>query len=98
MFWAWAATWTTDEFRAWNIEPFLTLIQCNSLIIQGKEDEFGTLEQVDRITKQTNGQSPKLIIQGVKHTPHKEVPELILEKSTEFINQLTDEFERTKSV
>ncbi len=88
MFWAWASTWTTDEFRNWNIEEFLPKIVCDSLIIQGEEDEYGTLKQVENITTQTNGQSTQLVIPNVKHTPHKEIPELILQKASEFINQI----------
>lgn len=90
MFWAWASTWTTNEFRNWNIEKFLPKIVCSSLIIQGEEDEYGTLKQVERITTQTNGKSNQLIIQNVKHTPHKEVPELILQKASEFLNQIIE--------
>ena len=40
MFWAWAKTWTTEEFSSWNIEQFLFDIQCPSLIIQGEKDEY----------------------------------------------------------
>ena len=64
-------------------------IQCRSLIIQGEDDEYGTLKQVDNIITQIGGQSSKFIIPKVKHTPHKETPELILLKSSEFINKLT---------
>jgi len=88
MFWAWASTWTTDKFKNWNIEKFLPKIECHSLIIQGEKDEYGTLKQVESITTQTNGQSTQLVIPKVKHTPHKEVPEIILEKTGEFINQI----------
>lgn len=90
MFWAWAGTWTTDTFKSWNIENFLPMINCKSLIIQGENDEFGSLKQVDSIVNQTNGEATKLIIPNIKHTPHKETPELILEKSTAFIKQFTN--------
>lgn len=86
MFWAWAATWTAANFRTWNIENFLPAIQCRSLIIQGEDDEYGTLQQVERIIAQTGGQSSQLVIPKVGHTPHKELPELILEKSVGFIS------------
>ncbi|MGH1335957.1 MAG: alpha/beta fold hydrolase [Aureispira sp.] len=88
MFWAWARTWTTEEFSTWNIENFLPSITCQSLIIQGEEDEYGTLKQVERIITQTKGNSSPLLIPKVKHTPHKEVPALILEEVSSFINQL----------
>lgn len=88
MFWAWASTWTSDQFSTWNIEEFLPAIQCKCLILQGEEDEYGTLQQVEKIAKQTRGKSTKLILPGIKHTPHKENPELVLNESAEFIKQL----------
>lgn len=90
MFWAWAGTWTTEEFKNWNIESFLPSIQYPSLIIQGEADEYGTLKQVENTISQVNGQIEKYIVPNVGHTPHKEVPKLVLEKSTKFINQLTN--------
>lgn len=91
MFWAWASTWTSNEFRNWNIEKFLPKIECCSLIIQGEEDEYGTLKQVENIIVKTDRRSKRLVIPNVKHTPHKQVPELILQKSSEFINQIVNE-------
>ncbi len=88
MFWAWADTWTSEKFRNWNMEHFLPSIQCASLIIQGENDEYGTLEQVEKIASQTTGVSTKFIIPNAKHTPHNEAPELVLERSAEFINWL----------
>jgi Predicted hydrolases or acyltransferases (alpha/beta hydrolase superfamily) len=90
MFWAWASTWTKSEFRNWNIECFLPRIECRSLIIQGEEDEYGTLKQVNNIIKQTNGLSTQYVIPNVKHTPHKEMPELILYKASNFIKKIND--------
>jgi len=85
MFWAWALTWTTKEFKYWNIESFLTSIECPSFIIQGENDEYGTLRQVEEITKGVKGHVKELVIPNIKHTPHKEAPELILEKVSGFI-------------
>lgn len=88
MFQAWAHTWLTPEFRTWNIENFLPQIQCPSLIIQGENDEYGTLAQVAGIVNQTTGKATPFIIPNVGHNPHKEAPELVLEKSASFINGL----------
>lgn len=88
LFWAWASTWTSDEFRSWNIEKFLPAIKSHCLIIQGEEDEYGTLQQVEKIANQTNGQATKLVLPNIKHTPHKEVPDLVLKESKAFINAL----------
>ena len=88
MFKAWTETWTSNEFRSWNIESFLPFINCPSLIIQGEKDEFGTISHVDRIVDLIGGNASKLIIDGFGHTTHKEVPDIVLRKVAEFINSI----------
>jgi pimeloyl-ACP methyl ester carboxylesterase len=87
MFWAWASTWTTTEFRSWNIESFMPSIQCPALIIQGEADEYGTLIQVEN-TISIVIKVVKYCIPNIGHTPHKERPEIVFEKASGFINQL----------
>ena len=91
MFWAWAATWTSESFRKWNIENFLPAVACPSLVIQGEADEFGSLQQVDGIMNQVSGKATKLIVPNAKHTPHKEMEQLVLESAAEFILRLFPE-------
>ncbi len=89
MFWAWAGTWQTDDYKSWNIEFFLPLIQCPSLIIQGEDDEYGSIKQVDAIVNQVKGFSEKWMIPAIGHTPHKESPEETLYNSVAFIKSIT---------
>lgn len=89
IFRAWSETWTTKAFRDWNIEHFLADIICPLLFIQGSEDEYGTIKQVERTLAQVSGAAEKLIIPNVGHTPHKENPEVVLEKSIEFLKSFT---------
>jgi len=83
---AWTEIWLSDEFRSWNIEPMLKNIICPLLFVQGENDEYGSLDQVDKTFTQVSGNSEKFIIPNVGHTPHKETPEIVLNKSIEFIN------------
>lgn len=85
LFRAWTETWMREDYRTWNIEYLLKNIVCPLLFIQGEADEYGTLEQVERTIRQVSGNSEKYIIQDVGHTPHKDVPDLVLNKSVEFI-------------
>ncbi|MGB0390777.1 MAG: alpha/beta fold hydrolase [Salibacteraceae bacterium] len=85
LFWAWAKTWNTPEFKSWNIESFLPSIICKSLIIQGEMDEYGTLNQVHQIIKGTSGLAKQLIIPNIGHSPHKENLEITLTESARFI-------------
>jgi pimeloyl-ACP methyl ester carboxylesterase len=87
MFMAWTQTWLREDFRDWNIESYLKNIVCPVLVIQGEEDEYGTLKQVQRIVNNTVGLSQKLIIPKIGHSPHKEVPQNILEKSIAFLTR-----------
>ncbi len=89
MFWAWASTWTNEQYQSWNIEHFLPKIKCPSFIVQGEEDEFGSLKQLNDIIKGVRVHSDKWIIPKVKHSPHKEVPDLLIEKTAYFITNNT---------
>lgn len=88
MFWAWAKTWNTEQFKDWNIEKFLPSIQCPILVIQGENDEYGTLKQVDSIVTKSSGINKKLIIPDTKHTPHKEAEEIVIKNVIDFVNSL----------
>jgi pimeloyl-ACP methyl ester carboxylesterase len=55
------------------------------LFIQGENDEYGTLDQVEKTISQVSGTAEKFIIPNIGHTPHKEIPDAVLQKSTEFI-------------
>lgn len=88
LFHAWTDTWQNESFRNWNIEHFLPGIVCPALIIQGEEDEFGTLKQVERTVAQISGRAEAFVIPNAKHTPHKEVPDVVLDKCVDFIKSL----------
>ncbi|WP_251040510.1 alpha/beta hydrolase [Chryseobacterium sp. ISL-6] len=88
LFKVWTETWTRESYRNWNIEYLLKDITCPLLFIQGNTDEYGTLDQVEKTIEQVSGISDKYIIPNVGHTPHKEVPDLVLKKATEFIQNL----------
>ena len=92
VFHSWIRTWLRPEFRDWNIEQFLASIQCPVLAIQGIDDEFGSIEQVNGIVNQVSGQSNAYLVPDAKHTPHKEAQESTLERASDFIHSLFNEY------
>ncbi|WP_449399127.1 alpha/beta fold hydrolase [Chryseobacterium wanjuense] len=87
---AWTEIWLSNRFRNWNIEYLLQNIEAPLLFIQGENDEYGTLNQVEKTVAQVSGSTEKFIIPNAGHTPHKEIPEIVLEKSAEFINRIVN--------
>jgi len=85
---AWTEIWLSEKFRSWNIEYLLKNIIRPLLFIQGENDEYGTLDQVEKTVLQVTGITEKFIIPNIGHTPHKEAPEIVLQKSIEFINSI----------
>jgi pimeloyl-ACP methyl ester carboxylesterase len=82
---AWTEIWLSDRFRSWNIEYLLKNITSPLLFIQGEADDYGTLDQVEKTVSQVSGGAERFIIPNVGHTPHKEIPEIVLNKTAEFI-------------
>src|SRR5215469_3953104 len=54
-FWGWNNIWLDPEFRRWNIEEYLPRITCPILAIQGMDDQYGTMAQVEAIQRQSGG-------------------------------------------
>ena len=52
-FWGWNDIWLHPEFRTWNIEEYLPRITCPTLVIQGLDDQYGTMAQVEAVRRQS---------------------------------------------
>jgi len=85
----WNDTWLDPAFRSWNIEAYLPQVTAPVLIIQGLEDQYGTIAQVDAIERQVRGPAQRLILSPCGHTPHRDRPAETLEAITKFIAGLT---------
>jgi pimeloyl-ACP methyl ester carboxylesterase len=57
----WTRMWLAPELRAWNIEACLPRVRAPTLVIQGEDDEYGTLAQVDAVMAQIGGPCTKVI-------------------------------------
>ena len=66
----WTDIWLRPEFRAWNIEDYLPGIHCPVLVIQGKDDEYGTERQVEAIASGLDGRCETLMLGSCRHSPH----------------------------
>ncbi|HEY1546307.1 MAG TPA: alpha/beta hydrolase [Kofleriaceae bacterium] len=70
-FWGWNRAWLDPGFRSWNIEAYLPAIAAPVLVVQGDADEYGTLAQVDAITRALPT-AEALIVPGAGHSPFRD--------------------------
>jgi pimeloyl-ACP methyl ester carboxylesterase len=87
-FYAWNDIWLHPDFRRWNIEAFLPAISCPVLAIQGAEDEYGTMAQVEAIARQVGGACEIVRLEGCGHSPHRDRPGETLSAIARFVAAL----------
>lgn len=83
-FWGWNNIWLNPEFRSWTIEALLPQITCPLLAIQGINDDYGTMAQIDRIARVVpHAQLVK--IDDCGHSPHRDQAQLVINAVKDFI-------------
>ena len=87
-FQGWNDIWLHPDFRGWNIEEVLPRIHCPVLAIQGFDDEYGTMAQLEAIAKQIGGPIELLRLADCRHSPHRDQPGVVLEAMASFIARL----------
>jgi pimeloyl-ACP methyl ester carboxylesterase len=85
-FWGWNDIWLDPAFRSWNIEKSLDAIACPVLVIQGADDEYGTMAQVDAIQRRVPS-TRSLILPDCGHAPHRDRPDATLEAMAQFVRK-----------
>jgi pimeloyl-ACP methyl ester carboxylesterase len=87
-FWGWNNIWLHPDFRDWNIEAYLPRITCPILAIQGLDDQYGTMAQVDAIARQSGGAVEILPLAECRHSPQRDQPAATLEAIAKFVNRV----------
>ena len=83
-FWGWNDIWLAPPFLEWNIEALLPEIACPVLAIQGEKDEYGTMEQLDRLERRVRD-FRRLALANCGHSPHRDRPEAVLRATVELL-------------
>jgi pimeloyl-ACP methyl ester carboxylesterase len=86
-FHGWADVWLSPEFRAWNIEDEVARVAAPLLVIQGRDDEYGTLAQVAAIAARARGPVDALALARCGHSPHRDRPEAVLAAIAAFVRE-----------
>lgn len=87
-FHGWADVWLDPAFRDWNIEEYLPRVNCPVLVVQGKDDEYGTAGQVEAIAAQVRGPVETELLARCGHSPHRDRREDVLRLMVDFVGRL----------
>lgn len=83
----WNDIWLTPEFLEWNITACLPHITCPILAIQGEDDEYGSMAQIEQIARQASA-APRVQLHPLahcRHSPHKDQPQAVLDAACRFL-------------
>jgi pimeloyl-ACP methyl ester carboxylesterase len=83
-FWGWNDIWLHPAFRGWSIEEEIASIRCPLLAIQGREDEYGTLAQIEGIARRVP-HTRTLELSACGHSPHRDQPDALIREASAFI-------------
>ena len=85
----WSDAWLSPAFRDWNIEADLALIKAPILAIQGEDDKYGTLYQIEEIARR-NARTRLFKIPKCGHAPHRDHPAIVLGAVQSFLATLPE--------
>ncbi len=79
----WRQIWLNPNFRNWSIEEDISTITCPVLAIQGIDDEYGTLAQIQGIARRLP-QAKLVTLPACGHSPHRDQPDALIDACFNF--------------
>lgn len=83
-FFGWNTIWLAPAFARWSISDRLPYIRCPVLAIQGVDDVYGTMAQIDGIAAALPG-TGLLKLPACGHSPHRDQPDAVIAACQAFL-------------
>lgn len=84
----WNDVWLENDFRLWDISEELAYIRVPILIVQGEDDQYGTVRQIEIAQEECYCPVDVALLPGVKHNPAREAPEITLRTVSDFVHRI----------
>lgn len=84
-FYGWNGAWLDPKFRDWDISDCLAYVRVPVLIVQGGNDQYGTMRQVEIAQEECYCPVDLKVISEAGHSPHREAPGATLDAIVEFV-------------
>ncbi len=88
VFRAWNDVWLSPGFRDWSIEGDLSSVTAPLLLIQGVDDQYGTLEQLARIERGVSSSVDRLVLNDCGHSPHRDQQPAVIDAISSFLKAI----------
>jgi pimeloyl-ACP methyl ester carboxylesterase len=85
-FYGWNGAWLDPKFRDWDISDYLAYIRVPVMIVQGADDQYGSIRQIEIAQAECYCPVDVTIIPGAGHSPHREAAGTTLDVISEFAN------------
>ena len=87
-FYGWNDAWLDPDFRRWDISEYLAYVRVPVAILQGEDDQYGTIRQIEIATEECYCPVDVTVIPGAGHSPQREAAELTLVTISEFVRRI----------
>src|ERR1700681_2198758 len=86
----WSDAWLDPKFRNWDISEYLAYIRVPVAILQGADDQYGTIRQIEIARQECYCPVDVTIMPAAGHSPHREAPEATLDAISDFVGRILD--------
>ncbi len=87
-FYGWNGAWLDPEFRSWDIAEYLAYIRVPVAILQGADDQYGTMRQIEIAREECYCPVDVTVVPGAGHSPHRDAPGATLDAISEFAGRI----------
>jgi pimeloyl-ACP methyl ester carboxylesterase len=86
----WNDAWLDPKFRKWDITEFLAYIRVPALIVQGEDDQYGTVKQIEAAERECCCPVEVALLKGARHSPQREAPEETMTAISQFVARVVE--------
>ena len=83
----WSDVWLKSDFRKWDLTEDLAYIRVPVLIIQGEDDQYGTVRQIEIAQEECYCPVEVVMLPDTKHVPFREAPKATLDATVDFVRR-----------
>lgn len=84
----WNDAWLNPDFHDWNVGEVIDYLRVPALAIQGRQDQYGTLRQIEELETRSYAPVETLILDDCRHAPHQDHEQAVLDGVADFTARL----------